>query len=141
MIIKYLEPTDNIEDYLECVKDLNHPEVPVTTADEIKSILDARPSNILTFVGVVGDRVVATATIIMEKKLRYKSLCCYIEDVAVHPDFRNKGYGKKIVEYCVDVAQQNRCYKIKLNCSDKLLGFYIKIGFEKMANHMIMGPS
>ena len=82
------------------------------------------------------NKIVATATVIMEKKLRYSQLCCHIEDVGVHPDFRNKGYGKEIVEYCIKVAKANNCYKIKLNCADSLIQFYEKLGFELNGNHM-----
>lgn len=137
MIIKILEPNDNILDYIECIKELNKPGVALSTPEEIKYSLGERPSNILTFVGVIDDnRIVASATVIMEKKLRYNNLCCHIEDVGVHPDFRNKGYGRDIVEYCIKVAKSNNCYKIKLNCVDSLIKFYEKLGFELNGNHM-----
>lgn len=139
MIISILNPTDNIQDYIECTKKLNNAGVPLASIEQICDALMVRPSNVLTFVGKLGDRIVATATVIMEKKLRYNSLCCHIEDVGVHPEFRNRGYGKDIVEYCVKVARSNGCYKIKLNCNDELLGFYTKIGFVNKGNHMIMG--
>lgn len=132
-----LEPNDNILDYIECTKALNNPGVPLSTTEEIKYSLSERPSNILTFVMVSDDnRIVATTTVIMEKKLRYNRLCCHIEDVGVHPDFRNKGYGASIVRYCIDVAKQNKCYKIKLNCAEGLVKFYEKLGFELNGNHM-----
>lgn len=139
MIIKILEPNDNILDYIECIKELNNPGVALSTPEEIKYSLGERPSNILTFVGVIDDnRIVASATVIMEKKLRYNNLCCHIEDVGVHPDFRNKGYGRDIVEYCIKVAKSNNCYKIKLNCVDSLIKFYEKLGFELNGNHMFI---
>lgn len=139
MIIKYIEPTDNLHDYLACVAELNGVGVKVSSVEEIKSIIDSRPTNILTFVGVINDRIVATATIVIEKKLRYAQLCCHIEDVGVHPEFRNKGYGKKMVEYCIDIAKRNKCYKIKLHCNDSLVSFYNKIGFQRSGNSMVMG--
>lgn len=80
--------------------------------------------------------IVATATVIMEKKLRYNQLCCHIEDVGVHSEFRHRGYGHKMVEYCINIAKQNRCYKIKLNCNESLVSFYTKIGFIKSGNAM-----
>lgn len=139
MIIKILDSLDNIHDYLECVKDLNTSGGTVCSVEQIRSDLSTRPSNILTFVGVVDDnRIVATATVIMEKKLRYHRLCCHIEDVGVHPDFRKRGYGKMIVEYCIKVALHNNCYKIKLNCADHLVKFYGDLGFEMNGNHMFI---
>lgn len=143
MIIKVLESNDNILDYIECIKELNSSGGSVSDIEQVKRALYERPSNILTFVGVVDDnRIVATATVIMENKLRYNQLCCHIEDVGVHPDYRNRGYGKDIVEYCIKIAKANNCYKIKLNCTEKLVGFYKKLNFELNGNHMyIKGDS
>ena len=136
MIIKILESNDNIQDYMDCVKDLNSSKVSISSIEEIKETLVERPSNILTFVLIVDERIVATSTIIMEKKLRYQQVCCHIEDVGVHPDFRGKGYGKKIVEYCVGFSKTNNCYKVKLNCSNDLIEFYQKLGFDVYGNYM-----
>lgn len=131
MMIKLLESTDRIEEYLKCVESLNSAGVELCGTDQIMEALVLRPTNVLTFVGVLDDgRIVSTATVIMEKKLRYQRLCCHIEDVGVHPDYRGCGYGKSIVEYCIDVAKRNNCYKVKLNCSKDLISFYEKKGFE-----------
>lgn len=137
MNIKILEVNDNILDYMICVESLNSSKVSIASEEEIKKTLLCRPSNVLTFVMVNDDnRIVATSTVIMEKKLRYNNLCCHIEDVGVHPEFRKKGYGKLIVEYCINMALTNNCYKIKLNCADSLVRFYKDLGFEMNGNHM-----
>ena len=138
MNIKILEPTDNIEDYMLCVNELNNSIETLSTIEQIKSVLVDRPTNILTFVGLLEKTIVATSTIIIEKKLRYKRLCCYIEDVGVHPKYRGLGYGKEIVSYCIDMAKKNNCYKIKLNCDSKLLGFYENIGFKEAGMHLVI---
>lgn len=138
MIIRLIESTDNISDYLECVKELNSKNVELSSVEQIRGVLIDRPSNILTFVGLVSDRIVSTATVVIEKKLRYRRLCCHIEDVGVHPDHRNKEYGKQIVEYCISVAKSNNCYKIKLNCHKGLTDFYKKLGFETDSFGMVL---
>jgi glucosamine-phosphate N-acetyltransferase len=137
MNIKILEDTDNIQDYIDCIKDLNNINVPTTSIEEIVKNINERPDNIITFILVEDKRIVATSTIIMEKKLRYKQLCCHIEDVGVHPHCRGKGYGKKIVKYCIKVAQINNCYKVKLNCNDNLIQFYFKLGFVQDGKYMV----
>lgn len=137
MHIRILNINDNLEQYLDCVKDLMNASLEVMSVSDIKETLSLRPANILTFVGVDDDNnILATATIIMEKKLRYRRLCCHIEDVGVREVYRNKGYGKDIVEYCIKVAKENKCYKIKLNCTDKLVPFYQQLGFDHTGNHM-----
>lgn len=139
MNIKILETSDNISDYLKCIESLNNSTGDVASEEDIKKFLATRPLNILTFVVVNDDnRIVATSTVIMEKKLRYHRLCCHIEDVGVHPDFRKQGYGKLIVNFCVKVAMNNNCYKIKLNCADNLVKFYEALGFEMNGNHMFI---
>lgn len=131
MNIRLLGPEDNIEDYLECVKSLNGFDMELCGVEQVRGLLRIRPLNLLTFVGVLDDgKIVSTATVIMEKKLRYHRLCCHIEDVGVHPSYRKCGYGKKMVEYCISMAQKNNCYKVKLNCSKDLISFYEKMGFE-----------
>lgn len=137
MNIKILETTDNINDYMLCIKDLNTSTEILSSMEQINFSILERPTNIITFVGLVDQTIVATSTIIMEKKLRYNRLCCHIEDVGVHPDYRGFGYGKEIVLYCIEVAKKNNCYKIKLNCSSELLGFYKKIGFKEAGIHLI----
>jgi GNAT superfamily N-acetyltransferase len=140
MDIKILEPSDNISQYLECVASLNNSGVSLSNEESIKFALESRPTNILTWVGLVEDNIVATASTIMECKLRYNQLCCHIEDVGVHPSQRGKGYGKEIVDHCIRVAKRNKCYKVKLNCNPNLVDFYGKIGFIDGGMHMILNP-
>lgn len=137
MNIKLLSPADNLVEYMECVNDLNGADQQLSSLSDIAETLINRPKNILTFVMVTDDNhIVATATIMIEKKLRYKRLCCHIEDVGVHPNYRNKGYGKEMINFCKAVAKQNNCYKIKLSCYEELVNFYKKCDFSVLGFHM-----
>lgn len=137
MKIKILDDKDNLSEYMACVYGLNSPGEELSNLSGIARALEDRPKNILTFVMVTDDNhIVATATVMIEKKLRYRRLCCHIEDVGVHPEHRNKGYGKEMIDFCKAVAKQNNCYKIKLNCNEELVGFYDKCGFEVHGFHM-----
>jgi glucosamine-phosphate N-acetyltransferase len=138
MFIKLLECSDNLEEYLDVVSELNSGRSNICSVEQISEALGIRPSNVLTFVGIDNNKIVSTATIIMEKKLRYQRLCCHIEDVAVSKNSRGKGYGKIIVNYCVDVAKSNNCYKIKLNCNKNLVGFYESFGFKTDSSGMVL---
>lgn len=136
MNIRLINENDNIEQYMECVSSLNKSEC-LDTIDNIKLSIVQRPKNILTFVMVSDDNnIIATSTVIVEKKLRYSKPCCHIEDVAVHKEHRNKGYGADIVRFCMKVAKDNNCYKIKLNCAKDLVSFYNKLGFKRHEDHM-----
>lgn len=137
LYFKQIEETDNLRQYLECVKDLNTIEA-TDSLDGIKQKIRYRPSNIITFIGCdENGTVVTTATVIMEHKLRYNRPCCHIEDVATHPNHRSQGYATNMIQYCVEWAGRRECYKIQLNCADNLVDFYQKLGFVGSQNHMI----
>jgi len=57
-----------------------------------------------------------------------------VEDVFVKENYRNKGYGAKIMKVLIKEAKKNGCYK--LICTSrfsrpKTHRFYKKLGFEK----------
>ena len=125
-----------VDGYLECIKDLNNENVELSSAEDMEYMMKNQSSNITVFVGIEDGEVVCTATLIMERKLRYKQPCCHIEDVAVKSDKRKEGYGKQIVQCCIDTAQKYKCYKVKLNCAPHLVSFYANLGISDMQMHM-----
>lgn len=129
--IRPLNINDNLSEYMECVKDLNNTGVEISSVEQMKRTLLSRPGNIVTYVITVENKIVATATCIFEKKIRYNQPCCHIEDVGVNKDFRKQGLGKMIVDHCVGVAKAKQCYKIKLFCDNQLENFYNGCGFRK----------
>jgi glucosamine-phosphate N-acetyltransferase len=83
------------------------------------------------------DELIATATVIFEKKFIYR-LCtlAHIEDVCVKNHYRRMGVGKKLIHKLIERAKENKCYKITLNCSDENINFYKECGFSKRGNQM-----
>jgi glucosamine-phosphate N-acetyltransferase len=79
-------------------------------------------------VGMDGDKVVCTGTLVTIEKLNGE-IFGQIEDVVVHPDYRGKGFGILIVEELKKLAQYH--YKIVLNCSKDNIPFYEKCGFKQ----------
>jgi predicted GNAT family N-acyltransferase len=129
--IRQININDDFDSYMECIQDLNSNGVELCDSKQIKNDLARRNNNIITYVIVLSDKIVATATCIFEKKLRYSQLCCHIEDVSVHANFRNQRFGKTIIDYCISIARSKRCYKVKLCCSNELEPFYRGMGFKK----------
>lgn len=134
--IRPININDDLQKYIECINDLNSNSVIVASNEQIKRNLIKRSNNIITYVIADNDLILATATVIIETKLRYTQPCCHIEDVGVHPEYRGKGYGKMIVNHCLGIAKSKKCYKVKLFCSDNLLNFYSGMGFKKNNNGM-----
>ena len=49
-----------------------------------------------------------------------------------------KGVGKTIIDSLVEIAKEEGCYKVILNCSNENVPFYIKCGFKLTENEMRM---
>ena len=127
-----------LQEYLECVEDLNSKGVNRSNLKKAEYILDNRCENVVTLIGLVDDRLVATCTLVLEDKIRYTERSCHIEDVAVMRDCRGKGYGKEILKYAIGYANSEGCYKIMLTCKDDLVKYYSDVGFNSLDNNMVM---
>jgi len=85
-----------------------------------------------------GIRLLGSGTIIIEPKIIHggKSVG-HIEDVVVHPDYRNQGIAQTILDKLVDYSRGD-CYKVILNCNPNMEQFYNKAGFEKKCIQMAL---
>lgn len=57
-----------------------------------------------------------------------------IENVVTHRGFRNRGFGKQILQHAADAAWKANCYKVMLMTGSKrreVLDFYLAAGFEQ----------
>lgn len=50
-------------------------------------------------------------------------------NVVTHPEKRNLGLGTLIVNGLFDIAKNNGCYKVSLQCRDHNVAFYEKCGY------------
>lgn len=81
-------------------------------------------------------QVVGTATLLIEQKFIHNGgKAGHIEDVVTRKGYEGKGIGKEIMKELIKIAKENGCYKIILDCDEKVINFYEKIGFKK---HSIM---
>lgn len=87
---------------------------------------------IQTFVVTDDDIIVGTASIFIEPKfIRGGDSVGHIEDVVIHPDYQKTGIGRMLMEHLISLAKNSNCYKVILDCSNKVVGFYEKFGFRK----------
>ena len=85
--------------------------------------------------------LVATGTIVYETKFIHNcGMCAHIEDICVQEAFRKHGFGSILMRHLVEIAKLKGAYKIILDCSEELEGFYNKHSFHKhgiqMANYL-----
>lgn len=84
-----------------------------------------------------SNKMIGCGTIIIEQKFIHKcGSVAHIEDICINPEFRGKGYGKKIIQLLIDISKINNCYKVILDCNDENKSFYEKCGFNK-TNHQM----
>lgn len=56
----------------------------------------------------------------------------HIEDVVTDNQYGNKGYGKSLIKYLINIATNDmNCYKVILSCKEELNDFYEKCGMTK----------
>lgn len=78
--------------------------------------------------------IIGTATLLIEQKFIHNGgKVGHIEDVATRAGYEGMGVGKKIIQRLIEISRDLQCYKIILDCDDKVIGFYEKLGFKKRA--------
>ncbi len=83
------------------------------------------------------DQIIGTGSIIIENKIIHNmGKTGHIEDVVVDNEYRGHGLAKIIMEYLINIAKINGCYKVILDASDNVKVFYQNIGFKVHANNM-----
>lgn len=76
--------------------------------------------------------IIGTATLLIEQKFIHNGgKVGHIEDVATRAGYEGIGVGKEIIQRLIEISKDQQCYKIILDCDDKVIGFYEKLGFKK----------
>ena len=85
-------------------------------------------------------RVIGAASLVAEKKFIHScGLVGRLEDVVVSDVYRGLQLGKLVVAVTSLLATNLGCYKITLNCNDKMIKFYNNLGYKSEdgnANYM-----
>lgn len=133
--LRPLEQGDFARGFLETLANLT--EVDLTPDEAIHIWRGRNAAGVRTVVAVENDRVIGTASLILEHKFLHRGgTIGHIEDVAVHPSAGGRGIGSAVVKFLVDLARESGCYKVILSCTDQNVGFYTKIGFRRHDNGM-----
>jgi len=77
------------------------------------------------------DKVIGTASLLIEYKFIHSSYAGRIEDVVVDKHHQGKGIGKALINHAVQEAKKLGCYKVILNCFLHNKLFYQKCGFKE----------
>lgn len=90
-----------------------------------------------TFIVRIEDTIVGTGSVLIEDKIIHNmGRVSHIEDVVIDKEYRNIGLAKILMKRLIDFSRDSKCYKIILDASDNVKGFYEKLGFTHHANSM-----
>jgi glucosamine-phosphate N-acetyltransferase len=118
-------------DSLKKASDLNE-----NKAKDVFNKIKSNPNH-LVFVVILDDKVAGSTTLLIEPKFIHQGgNVGHIEDVVIAKEFQGSGIGEKLINFVLEYAKKNDCYKTILDCSDDLKPFYEKIGFKKHSNCM-----
>ena len=83
--------------------------------------------------------VVGSITLIFEPKfIRKMGYVCHIEDFVIDANHRNNKLGKVMIEISIAFSKLKNCYKIILDCDEKVQKFYEKSGFVSKSKGMAL---
>tara|TARA_B100000963_G_C22598601_1_gene659136 strand:- start:1327 stop:1761 length:435 start_codon:yes stop_codon:yes gene_type:complete len=94
-----------------------------------------KQDHVHSLVAVMNNQIVGYGSIVIETKIR-GGKTGHIEDIVSHSMFQKKGIGKSIVDALLNVAKENGCYKVALQCKEHNINFYKKCGYEVSGSAM-----
>ncbi|KAJ8309034.1 hypothetical protein KUTeg_013908 [Tegillarca granosa] len=88
------------------------------------------------FITVVEDKttnqIIGSATLVKELKFIHQcSARGRIEDIVVNDSYRGKQLGKLLCDVAFLLSRKVGCYKVSLECWDKMVPFYKSFGLVK----------
>ncbi|XP_032662627.1 probable glucosamine 6-phosphate N-acetyltransferase isoform X2 [Odontomachus brunneus] len=128
LLIRPLKSTDHEKGYLVLLSQLTDVGNNITKDQFLKDIYTGK--------------IIGCATLLVEQKFIHNcGLRGRLEDVVVDNNYRGKSLGKLVVTIIVQLSRYFHCYKLSLDCTDRLVPFYENIGFKREpnnANHLNM---
>lgn len=142
-IIRTLNKKDYNNGYLQLLEQDFNIESKKLSFNDFTNFVDKLNINHQVFV-IYNDskdykKVYGSATVFIENKIIHQfGKVAHIEDVIIDNENRGKGFGKLLIQECIEYAKLQNCYKVILNCSSKNIPFYEKNGFIKKEYEMAL---
>ena len=81
-----------------------------------------------------NSKIIGLVSVIYLQRLNRAKQEMYIPELVVTEMKRSSGIGKKLMEFCVELAKKNECYRIRLESGNSRIrshSFYLNLGFEQ----------
>ena len=135
MQFRNLQKNDFNLGYLDLLSQLTEVNKNNISSEKFSNFIDKLGENHKIIIIINNNKIIATGTLLIENKIIHSiSKVGHIEDIVVDSNSKGLGIGKKIVNYLTNLAKENNCYKVILNCNDHNIGFYQKCGYQKKRN-------
>jgi len=128
---------EELKEILKLYRQLQPNDPDVSDNSELKEIWDSiyKDPNLYYIVVEVEGKIVSSCNIAIIKNLT-RNLRSYglIENVVTDLNYRKNGCGTKALNFALDIAKKNNCYKVMLLTGSKkeaTLKFYENVGFER----------
>lgn len=133
--IRYIRK-DELEDLLKLYKHLNKDDQELEINERLTALWEDilnDPSQHYLIAEADGKPVSSCVLVIIKNLTRGAKPYGLIENVVTHEDYRKKGYGSKLLNKALEIAQNKGCYKVMLMSGrgEKTLKFYEMLGFER----------
>jgi len=137
--IRELEKQDYYKGFLELLEELTIVNKDNISFDDFSKHFDNMNSTTYVIINNNNNKVIGCASLLVEYKFIHGlSKAAHIEDVVISEKYRGCGLGKKLIKHIVELAKNEKCYKIVLNCTDDKKEFYKKCGFMYNSNQMVI---
>ncbi|KAI9584560.1 probable glucosamine 6-phosphate N-acetyltransferase [Glossina fuscipes] len=130
--VRPLKDSDFDRGFLQLLSQLTH--VGPVTRTQFLTRFSQMKSTGDYYVTVIEDarknEIIAAASLVIERKFIHNcAIRGRLEDVVVNDTYRGKQLGKLIVVTVSLLARYLGCYKMTLDCKDKLIKFYESLGY------------
>lgn len=110
------------------------PASPGPEAERILQEFERYPGSAI-YIGLLGDALVASCALVVVPNLtRGGRPYALIENVVTDANFRQRGFGRAVLQAAIDASWDRGCYKVMLMTGSKqpeTLAFYEAVGFQQ----------
>ena len=131
----------NVEDWKQIsllLNQLDYPDTEQFIKNKVETLLMDTNEELLVF--EENKKVIALISIHFIPQLAVKGDFARISYFAVDENIRSKGIGRKIEEYCTELALKRKCDRIEVHCHSRRTDahrFYMRQGFTESPKYFI----
>ena len=81
-------------------------------------------------------KIVTSGTLFIEFKLTHNGCKCgHIENIFTSVEYRGQGLAKTVINKLIELAKEQKCYRVDIICKEELMTYYQRLGFSCSEEH------